>query len=275
MTPGPSGRDSAAGAVSSSAARSRTGRPAAVTGKTLPRVPPASPRRAWAIEDAIRSIVASDEPAVVLSSLARLSIPSFSDACAVELSEGTRPLFQIRFPMADEAACSEGSGSVLAGLPLPACASRTFLTTFEARSEHGYPSFAGVVMHSWTEHDPGEDDAIIARLLVERALAIVRHQRLAEALARAERRAAKLAIDASTSRIEGEAIGIVMAKHRIAPGEALNLLRQVARVSQREMQVVAADVVLVGDLRPLPGNHGHDPPPRHGFLHLAVSNDPP
>ncbi len=40
--------------------------------------------------DALEEIAASDEPAVVLSSLARSSTPSFSDGCAIELSEGNR-----------------------------------------------------------------------------------------------------------------------------------------------------------------------------------------
>jgi hypothetical protein len=59
--------------------------------------------------------VFSDEPAVVLSSLARSSHPHFSDACAVELSEGGTAIFQVSFPMPDESAFPAGSGSVPAG----------------------------------------------------------------------------------------------------------------------------------------------------------------
>jgi hypothetical protein len=53
------------------------------------------PRSVRDIEDAVDSIVRSDEPAVVLSSLARASYPAFSDACAVELSEGADALLQV------------------------------------------------------------------------------------------------------------------------------------------------------------------------------------
>jgi hypothetical protein len=76
-------------------------------------------------------------------------------------------------------------------------------------SGYGYPSFAGLVVYSWIDRDPTEDDAIIARLLVDLALAILQRERLAQSAARADSLAAKLAIDLITSRIEGEAIGFL------------------------------------------------------------------
>jgi hypothetical protein len=50
---------------------------------------------------ALGDIASSEEPAVVLSSLAGSSTPSFSDACAVELSEGTGVPFRVCFPVRD------------------------------------------------------------------------------------------------------------------------------------------------------------------------------
>ena len=189
-----------------------------MTRTTRPRQPDASPARtrprsAREIREAIRGIVPSDEPGVVLSSLARSSNPSFSDACAIELSEGTGAHFQVCFPMPEEAGFPAGSGLIPAGASVPAAARRTIATAFEAVSGDGYPSFAGLVVHSWIDRDPTEDDAIIARLLVDLALAILQRERLAQSAARADSRAAKLAIDLITSRIEGEATGILMAKH--------------------------------------------------------------
>jgi GAF domain-containing protein len=123
---------------------------------------------------------------VVLSSLARFSNPSFSDACAIELSEGVDALFQVSFPMPGEAKLPAARQSARAGAsPI---AGRTVTTVFQAASGHGYPSFAGVVVHSWHERDPSEDDAIIARLLVDHALAVVQHERLAQSVARADDR---------------------------------------------------------------------------------------
>ena len=43
------------------------------------------------------------------------------------------------------------------------------MTKFQAASGHGYPSFAGIIVHSLATRDPTEDDAIIARPLVDHA----------------------------------------------------------------------------------------------------------
>jgi hypothetical protein len=87
----------------------------------------------------------------------------------------------------------------------------------------------GIAVHYWAERDPTEDDAIMARLLVDRALAIVQPERLAQAAARAESRPAGLAIDLITSRIEGEATGILMARQHITRAQAARLLRRASQ----------------------------------------------
>ena len=103
-------------------------------------------------------------------------------------------------------------------------------------------------MHYWAERDPTKDDAILARLLVDRALAIVQHERLAQAAACAGSRAAGLAIDLITSRIEGETSGILMARHHITRAQAARLLPQASHRRQRKLHEVAARVVRGGDL---------------------------
>jgi ANTAR domain len=193
-------------------------------------------------------MVQSDEPAVVLSSLARLSNPSFSDACAIELSEGTETPFRVCFPMPGAGELLAGPGSVHATASTPPVAFKAVITKFQAESGHGYPSFAGIIVHSWATRDPTEDDAIIARLLVDHALAIIHSARVAEAAARADSRAAKLAIDLITSRIEGEAIGILMAKHDLTRAGAASMLRNASHSSGRELSEIAAGVTHAGDL---------------------------
>jgi hypothetical protein len=221
--------------------------------RTTPARRPAAPasgrtRSARKIDDAVRDIVPSDEPSVVLSRLARASNPSFSDACAVELSEGTSPPFQVCFPMPGDGDCPAGPWSVPGCAGTPPGAMKTITTTFRAGSGHGYPSFAGIVTHSWSDREPTGDDAIIARLLVDYALALVQHERLAQAAARAESRAAQLAIDMITSRIEGEATGILMAQRQLSRAEAVSLLRRASQAHQRELHEIAAGVVRAGDL---------------------------
>jgi hypothetical protein len=231
-------------------------------------------RSAREIEDAVGNIVPSDEPAVVLSSLARSSNPSFSDACAVELSEGTETPFRVCFPMTGEDELLASARSVQATGSAPPVAMKSIITTFQAGSGHGYPSFAGIVVHSWAERDPSEDDAVIARLLVDRALAIVQHERLARAAARADSRAAKLAIDLITSRIEGEATGILMEKHQITRAKAVSLLRQASQTRQQDLREVAVGVVRAGDLDSLSRGDANSQA-RLGYLHIAASHDQP
>ena len=161
-----------------------------------------------------------------------------------------------------------GSRFVPAGASARPAARKTIVTPFKAVSGHGYPSFAGMVVHAWTERDPTEDDAIIARLLVDLALAILHRERLAQSAARADSRAAKLAIDLITSRIEGEATGILMANHQIKRGEAVSMLRRMSQTSQRQLHEVAADVVQAADLQRLPTAA---PAVRPGHHHVAAS----
>jgi len=235
-----------------------TARRASASGRT---------RSSREIMGALRDIPASEEPAVVLSSLARASNPAFSDACAVELSEGTEPPFRVCFPLPDETGLPAGARPVQAAAGAPRDGMSSVITTFEAGSSHGYPSFAGVVVHFWAGADPAEDDAVIARLLVDRALAIVRNERLAQAIARADSRAAKLAIDVITCRIEGEATGILMAEHHVTRTEAASLLRQASRERRRKLHEIAAGVVCAGDLKS-PRNGDARGPARPGYLHI-------
>ena len=217
------------------------------------------------IEDVLRGIVRSAEPAVVLSSLARHSQLAFSDACAIELSEGTDALFQISFPIPD----TDGAAA-----PSPAPLARETVTTaFSAASGHGYASFAGVAVHTWMEREPTADDAIIARLLVDYALGIVQQERLTRSVACAEDRAAKLAVELITSRAEGEATGLLMARHRVTREEAVSMLRQSSGTTGRPLPEVAADVVRTRDLQQAPRRTAGDPA-RPAHLHLAAGGHP-
>jgi ANTAR domain len=198
-----------------------------------------------AVEAAISSIAPSDEPAVVLSSLARFSNHAFSDACAIELSEGMKAPFRVCFP--DEAGLLAGTASGQASVRTPQLDMKSIITTFAAGSGHGYASFAGFVAHSWGGRDPTAD-AIIARLLVDLALAVVQQERLAQAAARADSRAHKLAIDVIGCRIEGEATGILMARHQVTREEAVGILRQASGSSGRDLPEIAVGVVCAGDL---------------------------
>jgi hypothetical protein len=113
-------------------------------------------------------------------------------------------------------------------------------------SAFGQPSFAGYLIHTWTLRVPAAGDAMIARLLVDHALAVVEYERLAENSAAAESRSAQLALDAMTSRVIGEATGIIMAALRVSEAAAVSQLKTAGRRSGRTMHDVAREIVRTG-----------------------------
>jgi hypothetical protein len=163
--------------------------------------------------------------------------------------------------------------------PVPAApgvvplAGKTVTTAFNAASGHGYASFAGVAVHTWIGREPTADDAIIARLLVDYALGIVQQERLIRSVASAEDRAAKLAVELITSRAEGEATGLLMARHRVTREEAVSMLRRSSGTTGRPLHEVAADVVRTRDLQKAPHRTAGDPA-RPGPLHSAGRRPP-
>jgi peptidoglycan/xylan/chitin deacetylase (PgdA/CDA1 family) len=58
----------------------------------------------------------------------------------------------------------------------------------------------------------------------------------------------ELAIDVIGCRIEGEATGILMARHQVTREEAVGILRQASGSSGRELPEIAIGVVCAGDL---------------------------
>jgi hypothetical protein len=195
----------------------------------------------------------SSDPAVVLSSLARACVPSFCDGCALELSEGLEPVVRVSYPMAGDDPAGEPS-ALSRGQPGPPGASpdiaacHLVVTSFQAPSAFGQPSFAGIMVHRWQAREPTPSDAIVARLLVDNALAMIQHERLAEVAAQSQARAAFLAVEAMTSRAIGEATGIVMATRHLSSSVALDLLRATASQAGRTLHEVALEVVHAGRL---------------------------
>jgi AmiR/NasT family two-component response regulator len=101
----------------------------------------------------------------------------------------------------------------------------------------------------------------------------VLHERLTQSAERADDRAAKLAIHLITSRVEGEAVGILMAKHKATEEEAVGLQRQVSWTSQRQLHEAAADLVRTADLQRGPHNRAGSHA-RREHLHVAASHGP-
>jgi ANTAR domain len=193
----------------------------------------------------------SDDPVVTFSGLPAACVPAFADGCQVELSDGAEPPFRVTYP----ASPPDGPEPVTALSPGPdACGSapsdpgELLVTPFQVPSRTGHPSYAGVVTHWWTGRAPAESDAVIADLMVRHLIALVDHERLMAAVARAEDRAASLALEAISGRTISLAVGIVMHQHGTAADDAEDLLRQSAGMTSRSLHQVAASVVRSGTL---------------------------
>jgi hypothetical protein len=183
----------------------------------------------------------SEDPIVTFGGLPRACVPEFADGCQVELADGTEPLFRATHP--DRPA--DGSESVTGH---PVDPGRVLTTPFRVVSRTGYPSYAGVVTHWWTGRTPSESDAVIADLMVKHLVALIDHERLMAAVARAEDRAASLALEAISGRVISLATGIVMHQDRLAADDAEGLLRQSAGMTGRSLHQLAASVVRSGSL---------------------------
>jgi ANTAR domain-containing protein len=183
----------------------------------------------------------SEDPVVTFGRLPRACVPEFADGCQVELSDGTEPSFRAGYPevLADgrepAAARSVGSDHILA-------------TPFQAAFLAGYPSYAGVVTHWWTDSTPSGGDSVLADLMVKHLVALVDHERMMAVVARAEDRAAKLALGAISGRTINVATGIVMHQNQLGVDDAEDLLRQSAEMTGQCLHQLAAGVVRAGRL---------------------------
>lgn len=183
----------------------------------------------------------SEDPVVTFGQLPGACVPEFADACQVELSDGTEPSFRVGYP-----AVPVGRGEPVVARSVDS--GHALATPFRAAFLVGYPSYAGVVTHSWKDRTPSAEDAVIADLMVKHLVALVDRERVMAVVARAEDRAAKLALEAISGRTISLATGIVMQQKRLQADDAEDLLRQSAGMTGQCLHQLAAGVVSAGRL---------------------------
>jgi hypothetical protein len=188
---------------------------------------------------AMPGLVPAAEPAIVLASLATVCVPAVADQCVITVIDGpTR--YEIRQPArAGEPDRPQTSRARHAGeLSLP----------FQQEACGTHPAFTGHVSLRWTDHRPGPADAIIAKLLVDRATDAIHRERLKAALATETARADNLEIALASNREIGQALGILTATRKITDDQAFDLLRRISQHTNRKLRDIAADVCLAGRL---------------------------
>jgi ANTAR domain-containing protein len=213
-------------------------------------VPKACPA---ALISSLSHLRGSEDPVVTFAGLPMACVPEFADGCQVELADGAEPLFRVRHPVSSV----DGPERTAAH---PIGSDQMLLTPFQVVSRTGYLPYAGVVTHWWTGRVPSHGDAAIADLMVKYLIALVDHERLMAAVARAEDRAAALALEAISGRTINLAIGIVMSRNGLQPDDAEDLLRQSARTAGRGLAQMAASVVRSGALCDSAASHGRPGP---------------
>jgi ANTAR domain len=209
----------------------------------------------------------SDDPVVTFAGLPRTCVPEFADGCQVELSDGAEPTFRVSHP----ASSADGPEPTAAH---PVGSDQMLLTPFQVVSRTGYPSYGGVVTHWWTGRTPSGTDAAMADLMVKHLIALVDHERLMAAVARAEDRAASLALEAISGRTINLAMGIVMHQNGLSPDHAEDLLRRSARMAGTGLAQVAASVVRTGALTGAAAPHGRPGPVARDLILLPAAKLP-
>jgi hypothetical protein len=144
--------------------------PPSIGGATSPVARGPALRRVDGVELCLRRLVDSAEPAVVFASLVRLCVPAFSDACSVEIVEGGRVRYGVSFPPRIVGPASS--------LPY---AERCVVTAFESELP-GWAGYTGVMTSLWHTRRSTTEDEDRAAAIVERAVAMIRTERLADPL---------------------------------------------------------------------------------------------
>lgn len=224
-----------------------------------------------AIGQVMAAMSASSDPAETFASVARAAVPLLCDVCTVALDRDGEAPYQVTYPVPETAdplagssaaAAAQSSSAMLFGAVNPASVARvtedTVLTPFSPPPIEGEKGYRGVLALSYSGYRPTSTQALIGRLLAERAMAVVQRERLQAKNEHLQRALA-------SNREIGAAMGILMIEHKLTGDQAFDLLRRASQHSHRKLAALAAEVAETGvlDLPPGVGLLGQAPrPPR-------------
>lgn len=211
------------------------------------------------ILQALDGLAASAEPAVVFTSLARLCVPLLCNAATVTLRTADQQAYMTKWPWGE--ADPEDSAllrEAMAGRQV--VSNNAVLTPILGMSTDGVPDYQGVLTLRFPTTHPGASHRVLARLVVERAVAVIERERLAEFVTARQAQIDNLRIALTTNRQIGMAIGIIMANHKLTSDHAFDLLRRTSQHSHRKVHDLAVDVTDTGVLE-LPAGLTPMPPP--------------
>ena len=173
----------------------------------------------------------------MFSSLVRLCVPAFSDACVITVAEELGPRYRIAYPRHHTGADPR---------PRTTQFDEHELAVRIDSAVDDEPSYRAAIVHVWRAYVPTELDAAIAQMIADRAVGVLRQERLADEATRARESAANLKLALHSNRRIGAAIGVLMATHKLTDSAAFDLLRTASQNSNRKLVEVAEDVVATG-----------------------------
>jgi hypothetical protein len=193
---------------------------------------PADRRELRTVERILDQLVAATEPTVTFASLANSCVPAVADECTVTVRDEGGAAWQHRQPAASPVAA--GSCQLIVEVRDEPCA--------------GALGYTAEIGYRWHQEVVDDADRVIAKLLAERAVAMIRQQRLSEALAQELDKSHNLTEALATNRQIGQAIGILMASYKLTSQQSFDLLRGVSQHTHRKLRDVADEVNQTGTL---------------------------
>jgi len=217
---------------------------------------------------ALDGLVASAEPAVVFTSVTRLCVPLLCDAATATLMTADQQAYQTAWPWndVDPQDCALVA-EAMAGRQV--VSHNAVLTPIAGLSTEGLLDYQGVLALNFRTSSPGPSHGVLARLVVERAVAVIERERLIDIVTAQQVQADHLRIALTTNRRIGTAIGILMAGRKLTVDQAFDVLREASQHGHRKLHDIAGEVIDTGTIEVPParprngaGTAGGRPSPR-------------
>jgi hypothetical protein len=200
-------------------------------------------------------LATSADPDVVFESLVQRCAPLVCEAATVTVSRLDGRIHAASWPLGAISRWSQ---------------SESVVADFNAPASGDYAGYHGLVSLRFGRRD--ESGPLITQLLVERAMAVVERERLAEAAASRKSTAEHLLGALASNREIGVAVGILMVNHQLTDDQAFDLLSRVSQRTNRKVRTIALEVAQAGAIE-LPSEVAITEPItwRHRRLHSVPS----
>jgi hypothetical protein len=180
------------------------------------------------------AMVASAEPAVVFVSAVRLCVSLICESATVTMTGPDQQAYAITWPWnpTDQRQPS---------------AANTVRTSIIGEPTEEHAAYFGALILQFGA-PPGDQHAVLAQLVVDRATALVHRERLTDLVACAQTRAVNLEAALESNREIGIAVGVLMSLHKVTKEHAFDVLRAASQRTHRKLRDVAVDVTETGSI---------------------------